>query len=760
MKVLKSIIMKNNIYEIVTSTLGLRINEVLEILLPNGKVIGKYYTCASIKGGHGQSCKTDISSGRGCDYATDDKWGDIIALVALQNKSSQYEAALFLADLFNIDLDEHESISGQKMTKPTGTVAERLILPISEPIPKLPVKYSKATVYSYKSLYGQLLWCVIRIDNPDGGKFYSPLTVWESSTGQRSWKNKAPPTPRHMYGLDRLGKADSAKPILLVEGEKAADASESLFPNYICMTWMGGANAVHTADWSPLENRKVIIWPDNDEAGVKVSLKIADILDENYSNKAKIVCLPEELPPKWDVADPVPVGVNIHELLSNAVFKDEFLKYYMKSHPDSNIQVDVIAESEEILDIPEWPIPDQAVFLGFAGRFVELATRDSEADPIAVLMTLFVRFGAEVYQHDEDKGAYCFVGNTKHPPCIFVVVIGDSAKARKGVSTSPVTALFDRNTCNETKLQELDLPPPAKVSGGPLSSGEGLGYQFHLMSKDKDNSDRRLFIQDEEFASALACCNRQGNTLSMAVRTFWDGKPYSPLTKNDPVEVDRAHLCILSHITQDELKSKMTSLQISNGFGNRFLWVCARRTKEVPLPRPMPQDELSSLQLELWKLVQKAQNLSEITMTPEGERRWCDIYPKLTKAYSGMFGAITARSEPQTLRLALIYALLDGKDKINENHINSAYALWQYCSDSAKYLFGGNSTDPLEEKIIAILQSGSLTATALSNALSNHIPKEKLKSILMKLEASNRITIQTERTKGRPKKIITLCERS
>ena len=333
-------------------------------------------------------------------------------------------------------------------------------------------------------------------------------------------------------------------------------------------------------------------------------------------------------------------------------------------------------------------------------------------------------------------------------------------KLEKGVSASPVTALFDRNTCSETELLEMDLPLPAKVSGGPLSSGEGLGYQFYLMSKDKDNSDRRLFIQDEEFASALACCNRQGNTLSMAVRTFWDGKPYSPLTKNDPIEVDRAHLCILSHITQDELKSKMTSLQICNGFGNRFLWVCARRTKEVPLPRPMPQDELSKLQLELWRLVKKAQNLSEVTMTTEGEKRWCEIYSKLTKAYSGMFGAITARSEPQTLRLALIYALLDGKDRIDVEHINSAYALWQYCSDSAKYLFGDHSSDPLEEKVITILQSGSLSLTALSNALANHVPKEKLKSILMKLESSNRITIQTERTNGRPKKIITLCEKS
>ena len=176
-----------------------------------------------------------------------------------------------------------------------------------------------------------MLWCLVRIDSPDGSKTILPQTVWENNSGQRNWRNKAPPAPRHMYGLDRLGKADSSKPILIVEGEKAADAAKKLFPDYICMTWQGGANAVNMTDWSPLENREVVICPDNDEAGVKAALKIADILDENYANKAKIVCLPEELPPKWDVADSIPDGVNIHQLTSNAVTKEDFLENYSKT---------------------------------------------------------------------------------------------------------------------------------------------------------------------------------------------------------------------------------------------------------------------------------------------------------------------------------------------------------------------------------------------------------------------------------------------
>ena len=108
--------MTYSIFNQINQALSHRLHEALKILLPNGKVIGKYYTCASIKGEHGQSCKTDISSGKGCDYATGESWGDIIALVALQHNSSQYQAALYLADLFNIDLNNQYSGSHGEFT--------------------------------------------------------------------------------------------------------------------------------------------------------------------------------------------------------------------------------------------------------------------------------------------------------------------------------------------------------------------------------------------------------------------------------------------------------------------------------------------------------------------------------------------------------------------------------------------------------------------------------------------------------------------
>ena len=60
------------------------------------------------------------------------------------------------------------------------------------------------------------------------------------------------------------GRRTQANRQVLVEGEKAADAAQRLFPDYVAMSWMGGSNADADADLSPLVSRDVILWPDAD----------------------------------------------------------------------------------------------------------------------------------------------------------------------------------------------------------------------------------------------------------------------------------------------------------------------------------------------------------------------------------------------------------------------------------------------------------------------------------------------------------------
>jgi hypothetical protein len=63
-------------------------------------------------------------------------------------------------------------------------------------------------------------------------------------------------------------------------------------------------------------------------------------------------------------------------------------------------------------------------------------------------------------------------------------------------------------------------------------------------------------------------------------------------------------------------------------------------------------------------------------------------------------GAVINRGEAQLLRLSMIYALLDGSPTIEVDHMRSAKALWDYCRESAEYLFHGFEADPVATKIL------------------------------------------------------------
>ncbi len=271
-----------------------------------------------------------------------------------------------------------------------------------------------------------------------------------------------------------------------------------------------------------------------------------------------------------------------------------------------------------------------------------------------------------------------------------------------------------------------------------------------------DKGDKRLMIMDEEFASGLACTKREGNTLSMGIRCFWDSGDYSPLTKNNPITVKGAHINIITHITMQELAVCLGEVQAFNGFGNRFLWICARRSKLVALPSPMPDDELGPIQREMWRIVATAQKRGAVTMSADCLEYWQGIYPDLSKEHSGLVGNIINRAEAQTLRLALAYALLDGKDVINQPHLQAALAMWKYAEASALYIFGDKTADPLEAKIMEALKNGPLTATELSALLCRNVPKERLQPLLQQMEARQVITVRKEKGCGRPRQIIAL----
>jgi hypothetical protein len=390
----------------------------------------------------------------------------------------------------------------------------------------------------------------------------------------------------------------------------------------------------------------------------------------------------------------------------------------------------------------EWPELDSEALYGFAGELVVAATENSEADPAAVLATLLTHVGISV-----GRGPRVRVGDDFHHARLFAAIVGRSARGRKGTSEKPVRRIGER--ASELLGDKLNWQP------GPLSTGEGLAYAIRDSDGQEDGDpgvdDKRLLVVEGEFAAPLRAMQRNGNTLSTALRSAWDGMTIAPMTKTSRVVASNPHVGIIGHITKQELGELLSKVDIFNGFANRFLWWCARRSKSLPLAGGLAGSEVERLGAEYARRLGAAQKLGEIEFSDEARKLYVALYDDITEERSGLHAIVTSRAEAQVIRLALTYAVLDASPIITTSHLTAAIAAWDYCDASAAYLFCNSDPNPLERRILDALQLGPLTTTALHAALGNHTQGQALRDALETLEARGSLERVTEPTGGRPR---------
>jgi putative DNA primase/helicase len=170
--------------------------------------------------------------------------------------------------------------------------------------------------WAYRDGAGLLLGHTVRFDC-EGRKKILPRTWCRHEDGSERWSWKSFATPRPLYGLDRLAARQNA-PLLLVEGEKTADAAQQLLPSHVVMTWPGGSKAGAKVDWSPLSGRAVTLWPDADAEGLEGMEKVKRLLADAGAARTSIVQLPGNLTEGWDLADRIPDGMDVEELVRSA----------------------------------------------------------------------------------------------------------------------------------------------------------------------------------------------------------------------------------------------------------------------------------------------------------------------------------------------------------------------------------------------------------------------------------------------------------
>lgn len=173
-----------------------------------------------------------------------------------------------------------------------------------------PSKGQWSARWTYRDATGAVLGYVVRIDAEDG-KQVLPLTCWREA-GELRWRWKGFSDPRPLYGLDHLAQMPTS-PVLVVEGEKTADAARDRFPGFAVVTWPGGSKATGKVDWSPLAGREVTIFPDADAPGRKAADDVARRASAAGADAVSVVNVPTFLPDGWDLADEWPVGFGLAE---------------------------------------------------------------------------------------------------------------------------------------------------------------------------------------------------------------------------------------------------------------------------------------------------------------------------------------------------------------------------------------------------------------------------------------------------------------
>lgn len=276
----------------------------LRAIFPHGKVRGREFLIGNIHGEAGDSLGINMDTGQWIDRANPDHRGvDFLSLYARHKGISNGDAFFSLTG-------EHPTSGTQIITRP-ATAKPRF-----KPEPVVPDeqrawrpdyrafrKHKPVSWWAYHTPEGRLRGYTARY-NIDGTKEF---TTWQWC-GDDGWQMVGFEKPRPLYGLTLLTDRPKA-PVLIVEGEKACDAARTLCGSaYVVVTWPNGSSAAKDADWSPLYDRNVVVWPDADDAGAKAAQHIIATLKTQCPSLKLIE--PAGVAEKWDAYDAVQEGMD------------------------------------------------------------------------------------------------------------------------------------------------------------------------------------------------------------------------------------------------------------------------------------------------------------------------------------------------------------------------------------------------------------------------------------------------------------------
>ena len=270
----------------------------LKDTFPNGKVKGDVFYIGSLRGEEGDSLRIDINPQsnnfmRGQDFNGGVGVGGIVKI---------------LMEARSLRLPEIQKMFGSYLNQP---VPVKQNVAVNMPVvtkPKVNITSEHTGEWIYKGRNNEIL-CTVRRYDVNGKKEFRPFIPDVNYP-------KAPEI-RPLYNIPNILDASE---VIWVEGEKCAETLNDL--GFVGTCTLGGAGSLtrnnsDKFDFTPLRGKNVLVWPDNDAAGIRLAELVRELVMESDANSVTMLMPPVDKPPKWDVADAVQEGFDIHSFIKN-----------------------------------------------------------------------------------------------------------------------------------------------------------------------------------------------------------------------------------------------------------------------------------------------------------------------------------------------------------------------------------------------------------------------------------------------------------
>lgn len=501
------------------------------------------------------------------DHATDEG-GDLIGLYRAfrgYRDNSNFVLSLkeIAKDFFN---DPIEIERAPWQPTPIEYIAQKKAELGTKPRADLVELGAPVATYTYFDLRGNVIASVVRYE-PDGtraSKTFRPY-CHRTQEGVTKWVMGAPDL-RPLYHLPEIATASE---VVLCEGEGCADALIKL--GIAATSAMQGAHApIDKTDWSPLAGKKVIIWPDNDEAGFQYAKNVSERLAA-LGCQILGITPPADSPAKWDAADCVAEGRDAQELIASATA--------IAAAPKPRVRLLTISELAT-LPPPEWLIDGIITVNGLSMVWGRSGSLKSFA---ALDQGLCVATGLDWHGKPVKRGRVVYM----------------AAEGARGLGSRALGWI---------KTRGRDLPEP----------------DFQIIPH------ALTFSKDEDITALLQALDYQARPIAMIVvdtlsRTFGGGNPNQPADMNafvDACEKIRqttgAHLMVVHHGGKDTDKNELGNEGLRNA-ADTVIHVRRKTTgieliNEAPKGKQKDFDEFKTINLTAVKVYFEQNNTEQSTL--------------------------------------------------------------------------------------------------------------------------------------------------